>query len=390
MILPHLALKNLLGAGLRTWLNVLVLSFSFVAIIASQGLIEGLNDQVAQAMIDTEYGAGQYWHRAYDPYDPLSLRDAHARLTPPLAEMATRGTATPVLAVQGSLSARGRVRQVMIKGIDPAQSVLRFPSSLLKTTGEVIPAIVGHRMAKSAGIATGDVVTLLWRDARGTFDARDVVIAEVFSTSVQTMDNNQVWIPLDTLRQLAGMRGEATLVVVSAGATPAGGDTLWQFKDREYLLRDIREVVRSKTIGSSVVYLVLLLLAMLAIFDTQVLSVWRRRREIGTLMALGMTRSKVIGLFTLEGSMHGLLAGALAALYGIPLLGTLARQGWELPPSTESYGFAIGERLFPVFTAGLVAGTTVLVLLVTTAVSFMPVRRIARLKPTDALRGKFT
>jgi putative ABC transport system permease protein len=37
-----------------------------------------------------------------------------------------------------------------------------------------------------------------------------------------------------------------------------------------------------------------------------------------------------------------------------------------------------------------VAGTTVLVLLVTTAVSFMPVRRIARLKPTDALRGKFS
>jgi len=390
MILPRLALRNLLGAGLRTWLNVLVLSFAFVAIITSQGLIRGLNDQVAHALIDTEYGGGQFWHRAYDPYEPLSVRDAHGPLTPQIAGMVAGGEAAPVLVVQGSLSARGRVRPVMIKGIDPGQKVLRFPSSLLRPVDGVIPAIVGHRMAKSIGAAEGDGVTLLWRDAHGTFDARDVVITGIFSTSVQTVDIDQIWVPLDTLRHLARMEGEATLVVVAPQWGSPGVDSLWQFKDLEYLLRDIRDMVRSKTIAQSLIYVILLLLAMLAIFDTQVLSVWRRRREIGTLMALGMTRAKVIGLFTLEGSMHGVLAGALAALYGIPLLGTLAYHGWELPASTESYGFAIGERLFPVFTAGLVLGTTAIVLVVTTVVSFIPVRRIVNLKPTDALRGKFS
>jgi len=33
-----LALRNLLGARLRTWLNVIVLSFAFVAIIGLQGV----------------------------------------------------------------------------------------------------------------------------------------------------------------------------------------------------------------------------------------------------------------------------------------------------------------------------------------------------------------
>ncbi|MCK7489841.1 MAG: hypothetical protein MZU79_06145 [Anaerotruncus sp.] len=41
MTILKLALKNLLGAGLRTWLNVFVLSLSFVLIIFSQGLLEG-------------------------------------------------------------------------------------------------------------------------------------------------------------------------------------------------------------------------------------------------------------------------------------------------------------------------------------------------------------
>ena len=108
-----------------------MLSFSFVAIIATQGLLEGMNDQVAQAMIDTEYAGGQYWYRSYDPYDPLSLSDAHGRIPavsgpwrPPAGDARARGA--------GVLSSQGRVRPVVIKGIDPAQQVVRLPSSLLR------------------------------------------------------------------------------------------------------------------------------------------------------------------------------------------------------------------------------------------------------------------
>jgi ABC-type lipoprotein release transport system permease subunit len=147
-------------------------------------------------------------------------------------------------------------------------------------------------------------------------------------------------------------------------------------------------MVASKTVGSSIVYTIFLLLAMLAIFDTQVLSIFHRRREIGTLMALGFTRARVIGLFTLEGMLNSVLAALVAAAYGIPLLTWIARTGWAMPGDMDSYGFAIGERIFPAYGAGLVIGTTALVLLVTTVVSFLPTRRIAKLKPTDALRGR--
>ncbi len=77
MVIFKLALQNLLGAGLRTWLNVIVLSFAFFAIISLQGLLEGMNRQTARAMIDSYYGDGQYWSENYDPYDPLTLEDSH-------------------------------------------------------------------------------------------------------------------------------------------------------------------------------------------------------------------------------------------------------------------------------------------------------------------------
>ncbi len=395
MTVLKLAVKNLLGAGLRTWLNVFVLSLSFVLIIFTQGLLEGMNKQAEQAMIAAEVAGGHVQHPAYDPYDPLSLTDAHGPVPAPLAALAAAGQAAPVLVIQGTIYPGGRLFTVRVKGIEPGQAVVDMPTALLAAPalGDEVPVLVGERMARTAGLNQGDTFTLQWRDARGTFDARDAVVAGIMKTSVQSIDQGLVWVPLERLRGMTGLPGEATYAVLAQGTPPpaaGAGAAGWVFRGQDDFLSDLRAMVESKTAGSSILYAIFLALAMLAIFDTQVLSIFHRRREMGTLMALGFTRTKVIGLFTLEGALNGVLAALVAAVYGIPLLSWMARTGWALPGDTDSYGFAIGERLFPSYGAGLVAGTTLIVLLTTAVVSFLPTRRIAKLKPTDALRGRLS
>jgi putative ABC transport system permease protein len=390
MIIPRLAIKNLLGAGLRTWLNVVVLSLAFVLIIFLQSLYKGMGDQAKEAKIDIEFGGGQYWHENYDPYDPLTLEDAHGVVPDPLQKKIDEGKATPILVAQATIYPEGRLRTILLKGIDPQQSVVNLPSKFLDQEGEDIPALIGARMAKNTGLKLGDMVTVRWRDAKGTFDARDVQIAQVMRTSVGTVDQGQIWIPLEKMRELMSMENESTLVVVAKNTEDIPTVPGWNFKSLEFLLADIESLVRTKTAGGSIMYIFLLLLAMLAIFNTQVLSIFRRRKEMGTMMALGFTRSKVIQLFTLEGAMHSVLAALVAAIYGIPFLVWFSKTGWALPKGTEDFGFALGEKLFPVYSVGLVVGTVVLVLMVTTIVSFLPTRKIAKLKPTDALRGKMT
>ena len=390
MIIPRLALKNLLGAGLRTWLNVVVLSLSFVLIIFLQSLYKGMGDQAKQAKIDTEFGGGQYWHESYDPFDPLTLEDAHGVVPGPIQEKIDEGKATPILVNQATIYPEGRLRTILLKGIDPRQSVVNLPSKFLVQEGEDIPALIGARMAKNTGLKMGDIITVRWRDAKGTFDARDVQITQVMKTSVGTVDQGQIWIPLETMRELMGMENESSLVVVAKDTEEIPAVPGWEFKPLEFLLADIESLVKTKTAGGSIMYIFLLSLAMLAIFNTQVLSIFRRRKEMGTMMALGFTRSKVIQLFTLEGAMHSVLAAIVAAIYGIPFLVWFSKTGWALPEATEDFGFALGEKLFPVYSIGLVVGTVALVLMVTTIVSFLPTRKIARLKPTDALRGKMS
>jgi putative ABC transport system permease protein len=390
VLILKLALRNILGAGLRTWLNVVALSFSFVAIIFLQGMYNGMNDQVERSTIDALYGGGQFWVKAYDPYDPLTLTDAHASIPAELQTLVKNNEATPILICQAMIYPEGRFRNILLKGIDSNQSVLSIPSFLLKSDQGSIPALIGNRMAKSIGLHKGDELTVQWRDVHGTFDAREVKIVEVMKTTVQEIDNEQIWISLDRLQSLTTMPGQATMVVLKNNVQPPKQVAGWEFRSLDYLLQDIHALFRSKTIQGSILYMILLFLAMLAIFDTQVLSIFRRKKEMGTLMALGMTRLKIIALFTLEGAFHGVLAAIVAATYGIPLLNYVARTGLALPGALDNAGIALGEKLFPTYSAGLIAGTTLLVLLVTTIVSFLPTRKISNLKPTDALRGRFS
>ncbi len=388
MIAFKLAYRNLVGAGLRTWLNVIVLSFSFVIIIWHKGLLEGWNHQARRDMIDWEIGGGQYWHQAYDPYDPFTMIDSHGPIPAELKDRIAGGSATPILLTQASIYPQGRIQSALLKGIDPQQHILHIPADQLQNEGEEIPALIGTGMASATKLVVGNLVTVRWRDANGTFDAAEAKIVSIFKTNVPTIDKGQVWIPLDRLQSMLQMPGEASIIVsrdqVQTSETVPG----WIPRDHQYLLADMDKMIQSKTIGGSIIWILLMALAMLAIFDTQVLSVWRRQKEIGTDIALGMTRGQVIRLFTIEGAMHGILAAILAAAYGIPLLYFQSVQGFKVPGTSDDYGMAMAEKIFPVYSLGLILSTVIIILVTTTIVSYMPARRISKMKPTDAIRGK--
>lgn len=383
MLTFKLALKNLLGAGMRTWLNVAVLSFSFVVIIFYNGMIDGWNQQARRDSINWEYGQGQLWHKDYDPYDPFTLQDAHGKL--PAKADATH--LTPILITQASIYPQGRMQSVQFKGIPAKQQVLALPTAALDTAVNATPAIIGKRMASATKLKEGDQVIIRWRDANGTFDAREILIAKIFDANVPAIDNGQVWIDLEELYRMTGLENQATLWVADEEYQPEILDN-WIFQPQDELLTDLDAIIQSKKVSGSIMYALLLGIALLAIFDTQVLSIFRRQKEIGTYIALGMTRPQVVALFTIEGGANSLLATLVGAVYGIPLFVYMASQGIALPAATDNYGLAIAERIFPVYGTGLILGTIVIVVVAATVVSFLPARKIAHMNPTLALKGK--
>jgi putative ABC transport system permease protein len=133
----------------------------------------------------------------------------------------------------------------------------------------------------------------------------------------------------------------------------------------------------------------LLIIALIAIFDTQVLSIFRRQKEIGTYIALGLTRSQVVGIFTVEGGAHSILAVILGSLYGMPLLLWLNSKGISFGYAADmDFNLPLADTIFPYYSLRLILITILIVVLTATIVSYLPARKISKMKPTEALKGK--
>ena len=327
-----------------------------------------------------EIGQGQLHHADFDPFDPFTVLDGHGVLENPDVGM------VPILLLQGTIYPDGRMMGTMIKGIDADQTLLELPTHLLSESSASIPVIIGVRMAESTKLIKGDEVLLRWRDKNGTYDASNITVAGIFDNNVPIVDNGQIWMDIEKLHELTGLDGHATMFISSTPeAIKAEG---WTFLTQGELLQDLEKMIASKKVGSSIMYGLLMAIALLAIFDTQVLSIFRRQKEIGTYIALGMTRWNVVGLFTVEGSMYSILATIVGSIYGIPIFIYMARTGMGMPAGTDDMGIAVAERIFPVYSVGLIVGTIILIVIAATIVSFLPARKIARMDPVEALKGK--
>lgn len=377
----QLAYRNLMGAGLRTWLNVSVLSFAFVLIILYNGILDGWNHQARNDTIAWEYGEGQLRNKNYDPYDPFTILDGHGVLP----EKNQEGL-TPILLRQSTIYPDGRMLSSLIKGIDVHQTIINIPTQKLTESKAILPVLIGKRMAESANLNEGDEVLMRWRDKNGTYDASNITIAGIFDCNVPTVDSGQIWMDIDKLWEITQLQGSATYYIAS-NDTPLS-ITDWKYFSQENLLQDITDMIEMKKYSSSIMYGLLLTIALLAIFDTQVLSIFRRQKEIGTYIALGMTRLKVMLLFTFEGTMYSILAIILGSIYGIPLFVYLAKTGMGMPEISQEMGLAVAERIYPVYGLSLFLNTVFLIIISATIVSFLPARKIAKLNPVDALKGK--
>jgi putative ABC transport system permease protein len=252
------------------------------------------------------------------------------------------------------------------KPVDP-QTLVR--KRVIETLDDA-EALIGADVAARAGLKEGDRIELLG----GQFN----VLAVLPSTG--TVDDGRVFAHLHTVQRLAGM-GELVNVIevvgcckqIAAGLVEKVTEVLPEAK-----VVTIAQVVHTQQkvnglMGNlSLIFLaVLLIVGAAGTASAMYANVAERRREIGTLMALGASPGFVVRLFLgkalllgLVGGLTGFLAGSVAA--------------WWLGPSL------VNVPCPPLFSfAPLATGVTA-----TAAVlaSLLPAWRAARLDPCVCFR----
>jgi putative ABC transport system permease protein len=137
--------------------------------------------------------------------------------------------------------------------------------------------------------------------------------------------------------------------------------------------------------GLNLFAMIALFVAAIGITNTLVTSVVERTKEIGILRAVGATRTQILGLFLLEGTIIG-LAGSLLGLGLARGLSVPAdRWVWGMIEKVAEGDNLLGSTVF-VFPPWLYFASVAFAVLVTTAAAYYPAQRAAKIHPIEALR----
>ncbi|MZH03291.1 MAG: FtsX-like permease family protein [Nitrospinae bacterium] len=382
-----IANKNFYRQGLRAFLNVLVTELSIIALIFMLSLLNGFQAQATRNLVSTDVGGGHYRVPGLDILTPTEWED-YTMTVPHVLKSLPNTDRAEVLVQQGQLYPNRRLFPVQLRGIEMEQSLLSLPLAGLKKyddrPGDMIPAVVGVKMARKAHLKQGDTVVLKWRDKGGAVDARDVLIVDVGDIVNPRVDDGVVWLRLDHLRSMTDRDNEVSWVAVREYLGPVSG---YEFHGVELLMSDLLALLRQDRINSKILWGILMVLVCTSVFNTQILNIFKRQKEIGTLVALGMEPGRIVRIFTLEGVLAALWALVLAVLLGVPFFIWFQGVGFDVTHLSEA-SFPIRETIYPDYQPREILISVLIVLVLIVFSAWVPVKKIIRLDPTLALRGR--
>jgi putative ABC transport system permease protein len=134
---------------------------------------------------------------------------------------------------------------------------------------------------------------------------------------------------------------------------------------------------------SSALLFVLLVIVVIGILNSLAIAIRERTREIGTLRAIGMQRTKVLWLFLLESMMLGFAGAAGGALIGVAAAAGINALHVGVPESMQM--FLMQQHITLAIAGRPVVSRALFIVVVTTLAALAPAFRAARLKPITAM-----
>jgi putative ABC transport system permease protein len=218
---------------------------------------------------------------------------------------------------------------------------------------------------------------------------RPVTVVGVFTDNGSSQES-EVWADLDTLRSAFGREGAVSSVRVKldsktkldAFRTAVEQDKrlgLSVMRETAYYDQQSEGLALFITIMGSVIAALFAIGAMLGAMITMYGAIANRQREIGTLRALGFSRTSILSSFLLEAILLTFIGGAVGALASLAMklvsFSMINSASWsEVVFSFDPTPATVGTALAFAVGMGLLGG-------------FFPALRASRVSPIAAMRG---
>lgn len=410
MKLSGIALRNIKRNKKRSILSITATGIATYAIVFMFSFIGGLENDMKDVAYN--YSTGEILIRNID-YDEKSFSLDRA-IDDYKNVVALLRREFPRL----QLSPRIKFPSTVLDRSDPDKSYISFgvavnfktEESYLNLSDKIIEGripkgprevIIGHGLAKELNLNVGDKFTPITSTRRGASTGITFKIVGLGKFSDSGFSNKTFIVSLDQLPKMLKMEGSVSDILIKGVAD----------KELESSVGKINEVLKNsgyskieayswKDVGVGYSFLQManfaytimgfffFFLASTVIANTMLMVVFERRKEIGTITAMGMTKNEVIRLFFLEAFVLGVLGAGSGVLLGIVTVIPLSFTGIDMSSATGGIDMGASFNIFPVLTLKSTLFVFCYSVFVASLVSYFPSKGAAKVDPVVALRSE--
>ena len=353
-MLGKMAVLSALRRPKRTALIVLAIALSVFVMEFISGWVVGMRDRMRRKILEDSAHLIVERSARFDALDPLEPKNyiedadvvanrfredprvAQAEEVIPFGALVIAGDKNLPLKIDGIESNTGFFSQVARGSLSG-----RFPFSG--------PGIVVSRKALDLiGAPEAKRLTVLVQDAYGAPSYRELPVACVFRTDDTEFDSSTAFMDLESAAELLGTKGSTELWLRLRNPDQASA-----LRDAELpFLRAHDCVARTWTeMQGSLLVLIkisdqfiviinvfVLIVAATVITNAILMNVFEKRREYGTLRAIGLKRRQQAFLVLAEGVSQGIVGAILGAALAIPIVLYFQRRGLSIGEASHLFG----------------------------------------------------
>ncbi|PND39553.1 ABC transporter permease [Paucibacter aquatile] len=426
MLAHRLALRNLLRHRRRSGFTAAIIVITMALLTCFQGLSDGGHQAMIQVGVRMGLGhliLSQQGH-AQDPSlerlisaGPQALALVRASAGP-LAQ-----SAVPRLRFSAMAQAGAQQIAVTASGVDPA---LELPVSGIADARAIVqgqplpaesatedgrsasgqaglpPLVLGERLAKALDVRIGDRVTLTVKPLGGGEFARAAFqLHGIFRTGIQELDAFWVELPLPQAQTLSRsgqgishlalyLQDERQLAALQERLQPVLQARGWEAQTWTEAAPELNSAVAMDAAGMALLMVIVVVVVVAGILNTVIMSVLKRHREFGVMLALGSSPGLIVRVVLLESLYLAGASLALGLMLGLAAHAHFATEGLNFREvfgtGLEAGGVLLPERFYSLLNPLKLAGVAALILVLTLLVSLMPAVKSGRLKPIEAIQ----
>lgn len=305
--------------------------------------------------------------------------------------------------VHGMLSSANQSRGISIIGVDPAHeaATTRIDQNIITGSyfGEEMlhPVLIGKTLAEKTKLQERSRLVLTFQDIDGELISVAVRVAGIFQTSHTAFDENNVYVLQSDLQHQLGKEAIINEVAVVSTDLDKLDGIIASYREHfpDLSIRTWAEIspemkYLQEMAGVMLMIILIIILCALAfgLVNTMLMSVFERIRELGMLMAVGMSKKRIFSMIMTETTFLSLIGAAGGILMGILTIQLLGSRGLDLGKvggdSLNEFGYPslVYPHLEPSFFLMLIG----LVIISAILTSVYPALKAIRLTPAEAVR----